>query len=813
MSLSKCIQELLDKKQITKAQAKTIAAEAEKLKNQGVDPAKADVDAIAGLKSKLKRERYKTALEIKAMESSRAEMNKFRGGDKTGGLKALLRWDVGGRAPGVQDVHSISRAIYGRATHKLYNFLETFRSKIPGGFDIGIRGRQDKLAEFALARHGRKVADADIQRMSDIYQETLDDLIDTARRSGLDINKLDDWGLPHRWDAGKLTAAGKENYTREMLSRIDKSRMRDHETGRQLNDQEIKKLVEEAYDTITTDGANKKVRMGGALSRKGPFIQTKRMAQRVFHFTPEGWLELHKQFGTGDIFETAIKSLEDLSSDIAIAQKFGPKPDKVFRQLAAEAELQRKQAGKGSGLVAPELMWEVATGRTQGIANPKFADVAATLGNIQVASKLGSAQLAAFADAGFAAQQAKLLNLSMTNILKNYGSLFKGNQESRQLAIQMGLSADAMTGVLSTASRYAEMDVVGKASKYSAQAADFVLRASGLVRHTEAAKLGFGMELNTGLAAKIKSGMKTLEDLPESLRIELQDVHGFSGSDWKSVVDSVRTKESGKYKGAHFIDIDALPQDVQTKFLAMVHAETRLAVPEPDLELQAFRTQGQAAGSYGRVGLTELTRFLSFPITVLLDNVRRFMYHPSYLAARNKYMDAAKLVTNATLIGGVVLQAKAISDGKDPMDMSTPDFWARAVLQGGALGWFGDVLLGDPSFYNEAISAGPVIGMVNQAVSIVGNARKALAGEETSVAKDTEKFFRQNTPGTNLWYTKLLMRRYIWDQLRLMADPKAHKAMKRAETRMKNETGQQYFWRPGRFKPDRGPRGATAPKK
>ena len=49
------------------------------------------------------------------------------------------------------------------------------------------------------------------------------------------------------------------------------------------------------------------------------------------------------------------------------------------------------------------------------------------------------------------------------------------------------------------------------------------------------------------------------------------------------------------------------------------------------------------------------------------------------------------------------------------------------------------------------------------------------------------------------------MERLIFDELERMADPDAAARFRRIEQRAKRETGQRFFWRPGRGLPEHGP--------
>ena len=64
------------------------------------------------------------------------------------------------------------------------------------------------------------------------------------------------------------------------------------------------------------------------------------------------------------------------------------------------------------------------------------------------------------------------------------------------------------------------------------------------------------------------------------------------------------------------------------------------------------------------------------------------------------------------------------------------------------------------------------------------------------------EFAKRYTPGTNLWYTRLAMERWVWDNLDSFADPaEARKKARRKETKLRNDFGTDYYWRPGQTMP------------
>ncbi len=162
-----------------------------------------------------------------------------------------------------------------------------------------------------------------------------------------------------------------------------------------------------------------------------------------------------------------------------------------------------------------------------------------------------------------------------------------------------------------------------------------------------------------------------------------------------------------------------------------------------------------------------------------------------------------------TVAGAIGLQMRQVAQGKDPRPMNTKEFWGAAILAGGGLSIWGDFLFQDQNrFGGGAVEtiAGPAAGFVGDTLRLtVGNTQQAAEGDDTKFASETIRFIRRYMPGGNIWYARLALDRFVFDELQKMADPEAYKRFRRIEKRAIKDYGQKYWWRPGKALPDRPP--------
>jgi hypothetical protein len=203
-------------------------------------------------------------------------------------------------------------------------------------------------------------------------------------------------------------------------------------------------------------------------------------------------------------------------------------------------------------------------------------------------------------------------------------------------------------------------------------------------------------------------------------------------------------------------------------------------------------------------------QYKTFPISMMTRHLMRGI--DAYQGGDvGRYMVATGV--SLTVMGAAAMQLKAIANGRDPRDMTSPSFWGAAFFQGGGAGIFGDFLnsglnRADRGFYMAAIG-GPTAGLVDDLAKLTGANISGAVNEpqkDQHFGAELARFAQRYTPGTSLWYSRLALDRMMWDRLHEMADP-AHAARRaqRIEDRAMREANQRFWWGPGDRAPDRAP--------
>ncbi len=697
------------------------------------------------------------------------------------GLIGLLTKDPKGKA-GYFNVEYLGKFYEGKYDSMLAEALSAFRTR-----NVGFSQDEDGLRNLVKAIYGEAVDDPQIMQFAKDWENVTETIRLDFNAKGGSISKNEKWLMPQNHDAREILAKGKTELESKALWKekitpmLDRSNMLD-DNGNQLTDEAFDEALNFTFETIVSGGLNKTKdftvpRMGAKLSRKG--------SERRFLFfkDADSWLEYQKVYGKGDIFTTLTDNVVSKANDIANMEIFGPCPkatfDALLNQIKKEGEIKPRQARFAT------MVFDVATGRVNQGELTTLADFMQSVRNVITASTLGKAFLSAFSDIGFQAITAKYNNLPALKVLNKQMSLMNpANEADRIAAVKMGLIAEAWKGRATGANRYA--DVYG--TDATQKMAEGVMRASLLAPWTDAGRKAFGMEYSSMLADNFSVRFNYLDDATKKAFAS----YGINEQDW----DVFRAQKPLTHKGAKFAD---MTQDGGKKFHQMVLSETDFAVPTPDSRVRAFTTGGLGRASIAGQAWRSAMMLKSFPITIMTTHFYRAAMQ-STMGEKLSYVGL--LAASTSVLGGAALQMKDIAAGREPRPVDEK-FVGAAFMQGGGLGILGDFVFSDKNRFGGGIEqtlAGPTGELFNKVTSLtLGNVQQAFKGEETNVLSESVQFIDRYTP--DIWQAHLF-KNAMFDQLELMADPKAQKKFNRIMKKRKKEFNQDYWWKKGQLTPD-----------
>lgn len=576
--------------------------------------------------------------------------------------------------------------------------------------------------------------------------------------AGGDVGRLDYGYLPQAHDQAEVLKRGRDRWAADVLPMLDRSRYVD-DAGARLGDAEVLDILRGAWDTISSDGANKSApgqsRGTGARANRGS-------QSREIHFKDgEAYLQYQRQFGTGSMYDAMMGHLGGLARDIALVERYGPNPE-------AQMRLQFDMADRADG--GPKRVfgnradayWRVLNGTSGQAMSARIAQIGTHVRNIETFGKLQGAVLSSVTDLGTYFVTTGFNKLSYWDAIKNLGAAV--TPDTKAFLNTHGMIADSM---ISDLSRWTAENV---AQSWSGRLSNSTMRLSLMNAWTDTMRRAFSLTMMEGMGRLRQTEWGKLTEY-DRWRMESK---GLTEADW----EVIRAAQPVMHRGSEHITPDAIyatgdPRagEVVAKYLGVIADESEVAVLNPDLATRAITTAGGTTrGTIPGELFRCVMQFKSFPIAMISRHWRRMLETPQGLEGAprtaNRLAYAGALLVSLTALGAIAYQTKQLVAGKDPVDMNPGDergrkFWKQALLQGGGLGFVGDILLGDTTQDRSPLDSfgrlllGPSFGSAADLYELTkGNLDEYQAGKDTHGGAEALRFARGHLPMVNLWYAK-----------------------------------------------------------
>jgi hypothetical protein len=794
MSIEKCLLDRVAAGVISKAQADEALRLIKKFEAQNRDTmspeqalAKAAEQASDYMQRGAIKKKQQTALQILAQERVVEQAGSHKKG-WAAGVSAVFARDIWGMA-GYSNVEGRYRAVLG-SMHALFaDGLEQFRTKMAGLSQDAIG-----LQRFVRELYGENTGDATARSAAEAWNKTTQYGTKRFNTAGGNITDLEDWRLPQEWDTRKVKKAGRAAFEDYMNKAFNEGRLiiKDFDTGEMVDAETAAKIISASYETISTNGMNKLV--PGELSKAS--VANARSERRAFRWAnADAWLDFNRQWGVGDsqIYDVLTGHLDGLARDIAKLEILGPNPEHTARVLVDTA---KKNGVDGMKAYRLQAIWEHVEGRAQSPVSEFVASTGRGIRSWLTSAQLGAAMLSSVSDFATVRAASAWNGLPTSKVIGRYTSLMApGNDADRKLAVRLGMVAEGWTMRAAGAHRH-QAEIVGR--ELPGRISEFVMRASLLAPHTQAGRWAFGMEFLGYLADQIGKGVDEL-DAPLQRAFE---TYGVTADDWARIQNHVLDHEGVKFIWPEEIARSGEVADMgaASRLMEMVNTEMDYAIPTPGAAERSLLLGQSKPGTFVGEFVRSMAQYKTFPVTIMTTHLMRGVSaiqggdHGRYLAGT---------VIGMTAMGALAMQMKDVAKGRDPRDMTDAKFWGAAFVQGGGAGILGDFLYSglnrsDRSFYMTMVG-GPTGGLVDDFMRLTGtNISQTLDGEDPYFGKELARFVKNNTPGSSLWYSRLVMDRMLWDQIQMMTDPNYAASFARMEQRQRKEYGQEFWWRPGR---------------
>ena len=824
MSLGNCIPGMVKRGEIDAGRGAKMKALFDELEgfyrqSMGAEAAAAEASeaTLRQLAAEQRLKKRQTLLQINRQRDAVRDVARFRSKNPYKAVAALL--DDDDRAPyRLGNVTTGAKRIEYQAHGAIAEFIEQHHRDL-----LGRPRDREALDDIVRELHGQSTGNETARTMASAIGETFDQLRQRFNAAGGAIGKLKGFGLPHNHDALKVRAAGREQWVSDVLPSLDRAAMIDQRTNLPMTDAALTDMLGQVYETIRTNGLTGEA--STALTGKGK-LANQRAEHRILHFRDgDAWLRYNAKYGSADPFTAILGHISGMSRDIATMERLGPNPAATVRYMLDRADHQRAQSGdavvaavkgKSGARKSVEDLWRYVSGETSVPVVPESAFgrgvVATTQGvrNVNVASMLGSATLAAVGDAHTGYLARGFYGLGEVKAMASYLKMLNPRSKADvALARRLGAGMEQAARSMKSVQRMFG-DQYGP--NWTQVMADDVQRISGLNAWTEKGQDLFVTDFLGHLGELRGTAWK---DLPGDPRDEQK----------QECAVAVRHAEPIMSGGSAYVDHAAIAdQGAADRLMNMVLRGRAAAVIDSSASSQVISTFGTQAGSLAGEVVRNSFQFKTFAIQFALKQFRQMaVMNPTQRAAY-----AARALIGLTLFGALTIQLREIVKGNDPRPMDNWEFWSAALFQGGGLGVAGDLVSLMMGIYqgDRIDSVGQFVGGPISSIPVDAlKAGRRAVGHETDSGRWVEgdpggaavQFARRHVPGGNLWFARAAFDRLVMDQLEEMASSNVEEHRARA-ARWIEQNRQGQWWKPGDLTPERLPdmesaTGASHPKR
>lgn len=645
-----------------------------------------------------------------------------------------------------------------------------------------------------------------------------------ANRAGASIGRLDNYIARQSHDSYKLRAARFDAWKKFILPRLDIART----FGGNNN---IDDYLFKAFNGLVS-GIHLKASHDTPTGFKGPANLAKRLSQeRVLHFKDaDSWFEYNKEFGSGSVRESILGGLDKMGQSTALMRKLGTNPeanwtmvlDEVQKTLKDNPDGLRKFSSIRQGKL--ENRFREVDGSANIAVNQTGARVAANFRAIQSMAKLGAATVSAISDLPLAASE---MSYQGHSFLSSLGGIMKDmvsgkkTEEQREILSSVGVFFDAMRG--DVVSRFSADDSLGGKMTRGMR---LFFKANGLTWWTDTIRSSVSLMMSHNLALHRGKSFDQLGDLSRTLSL-----YGIDAGRWDLISSAPESLADGqRYLTTQGIEqipdqrladylsnagrlstesaVSELRDELISQLRTFITDRASYAVIEPDARTRSILRQGTRPGTVTGEILRFIGQFKAFPFAVLQKTVGRELYGRGYQAptygkgpfaefgaafrsGKGEIAGLVSVMVATTAFGYLAMSAKDMLKGRNPRDPTNADTWVAAMLQGGAMGIYGDYLFGEVNRFGGSpiqTAAGPVIGSAEDLIMLY---HKVKNGDDAAAA--TLRFGLSNTPFINLFYTRAAMDYLFLYSVQESMNPGY---VRRLERRVKKENDQEFWLKP-----------------
>lgn len=729
---------------------------------------------------------------------------------------AVSLWQHDARAKGM-DFETMREAYHDKYWALMADVLENFR-KGAFGRQVGDAHSPNIVREL----YGKDTGDKAAKQIAVAIKKVQDTMVDDFNMAGGSLRKLAGYVMPQKQNPVKVSQTAPKKWIEDHMGWLawDKMRWPD---GDIIEPGERATLLNEIYTTFATDGATK-IQPGKIGAKRGGAVGNMLEKHRFMIFKDaESWLAMHERYGDGTVFDVFSHHVAAMSHKTALVNQFGSNPDIAFARVAGTARaiagnVQRTSISTGDkkgfnavqetdALIKNKLepMHKLMTRQNPIDVNSYMGNTLHTTSNLLTSAQLGGILFAAMPSDFVTTFATRLINhMPLLSGVSTYmKAMFTpgGYGNAERIAARAGFVFDETVSATFAAERFTGLGTYGPA--WSSRVGDATMRLGLITRHTNIARMTASLE-HMGMLDEFRG--LSFDELPNKLVMER---YGITAREWDAVRKLKPWSPNGKATMLRPLDIleqtDWInKQQIYNKFYNMISSESRVMVPSATVEGSLILKGLTRPDTLHGALLHSAAMYKNFPASVMM------LYGRQALAAQDRRIGfLAALGVGMLGVGALSTQLKAVSRGQTPLPMDNFSFWGKALLASGAMSLWGDFLF---TGVNQAgrgpveTAAGPVVGLVADTVNLaLGDGfawteaiDQGKAWRELKFGGRLAEYAKRYTPGTSIWWARLVLEREVWDQLQYQLDRNAQKKFRKRMRDQQRNYGNVYWAPPGK---------------
>lgn len=742
----------------------------------------------------------------------------------------------------VNRVHFRAQALFQIDMAEISALLHEFRKRP----FTGLRHNRARMDLMVREIFGEDTGDATAKTFAQAWIGLSRRKIAQFNDAGGNVALRDDWHLPQVHDALAIARVGKEEWKNYIRPRLDMAAMTNPLTGRPFTAAELEDMLDDAFVSIKSHADMNEPTMAGDY---GTATWRKHSDPRFLVFKDaQSWLEYSKKFGAGsNPFEVMTGYLRSINHDLAAMQLLGPHAQGTMRWIAGDREepggliryhAQLAEDGQPS-LFAPsddlgnafkndgrmqymrdkaigtQRAWSYFTGHARRPFNQGWAIAEGTVTNILYSQMLAFTPALIGGDIANQAATRAFRSVSVAGMLRDMVEAFRLSTDRETLS-ELAIEIDTGLSVMMAEARD-HASVMGYPA--SAWVADRALTFTGLKPGT----MGLRAMWTLGVLHDVTRHMGTaFDDLPPGFRDMLLR-YEIDRSAW----EIIQLAPVRQHRGVRVVT----PADISSVNVFSVGVEARpgLSVGEEVAVrlLTLIKEEGEAAtvtgtprsarimpykpGSISGFFMGSLARLKTYSIS----HFQHHMFRAAEIFHRNGggivgLSHAAGYYVAGLLVPAMVMVAAGeiiseILKGRNPPDVTDPEFVSRVYWKTVSLGFYQDFIRGftdaDTPLQAGAQLGGPTVAAMMDVATLgaysAADLNALLTGgeDDTRTGRQAVRTARNFIP--RHWALDVAMERLIWDNMQRMVDPEADADFARRARRI----DQGYWWEPGDAEP------------